>query len=138
MLGLHVAANEEARASDRSYAYARGRNAYFRNHLTSKRRTYFRLAGQLSQLCRQTLHFFAYYPRTTRRRTGGAVGRRAARLDGFERCIACSRGCGNSVPPNVLNVRKRNCQLVHTAHVEARSRTYVTTYSTRRYLLHVS
>ena len=64
MLGLHVAANEEARASDRSYAYARGRNAYFRNDLTSKRRTYFRLAGQLSQLCRQTLHFFAYYPRT--------------------------------------------------------------------------
>ena len=76
MLGLHVAANEEARASDRSYAYARGRNAYFRNHLTSERRAYFRLAGQLSQLCAQTLHIFAYYPRMVepRRRERGGEG----------------------------------------------------------------
>ena len=58
---------DRSRASDRSYAYARaarGRSAYFRNHLTSERRAYFRLAGQLSQLCAQTLHIFAYYPRT--------------------------------------------------------------------------
>ena len=84
MLGLHVAANEEARASDRSYAYARGRNAYFRNHLTSKRRTYFRLAGQLSQLCRQTLHFFAYYPRTSWPHVPRVmIGERAGRPGGF-------------------------------------------------------
>ena len=60
---------DRSRASDRSYAYARaarGRSAYFRNHLTSERRAYFRLAGQLSQLCAQTLHIFAYYPRTNR------------------------------------------------------------------------
>ena len=78
-LALHVccrepAANEEARESDTGRAvvrvlctaYARGRtvSAYFRNHLTSERRAYFRLAGQLSQLCAQTLHIFAYYPRT--------------------------------------------------------------------------
>ena len=45
-LGLHVAANEEAtRVRPRSYAYARGRSAYFRNHLTSERRAYFRLAA---------------------------------------------------------------------------------------------
>ena len=72
-LALHVAANEEARASDRSSgrtrtAYARGRtvSAYFRNHLTPPsgvhNGAYFRLAGQLSQLCAQTLHIFAYYP----------------------------------------------------------------------------
>ena len=76
MLGLHIAANEEARASDRSYAYARGRSAYFRNHLTTERRAYFRLAGQLSQLCAQTLHIFAYYPRTSLSRSEHSLSRR--------------------------------------------------------------
>ena len=31
--------------------------------ITSRRRAYFRLPRQLSQLCAQTLHIFAYYPR---------------------------------------------------------------------------
>ena len=39
-------------------------HTYFRNHFPSRRRAYFRLAGQLSQLCAQSLHIFAYYPRT--------------------------------------------------------------------------
>ena len=39
-------------------------HTYFRNHFPSRRRAYFRLASQLSQLCAQTLHIFAYYPRT--------------------------------------------------------------------------
>ena len=37
--------------------------AYFRNHRTSGRRAYFRLAGQLSQVCAESLHVFAYHPR---------------------------------------------------------------------------
>ena len=37
--------------------------AYFRNHRTSGRRAYFRLAGQLSQVCAESVHIFAYYPR---------------------------------------------------------------------------
>ena len=74
-LALHVAANEEARASDRSSgrtrtAYARGRtvSAYFRNHLTPPsgvhNGAYFRLAGQLSQLCplRPNLAYFRILP----------------------------------------------------------------------------
>ena len=37
--------------------------AYFRNHCTSGRRAYFRLSGQLSQVCAESVHIFAYYPR---------------------------------------------------------------------------
>ena len=37
--------------------------AYFRNHRTSGRRAYFRLPGQLSQVCSESVHIFAYYPR---------------------------------------------------------------------------
>ena len=35
----------------------------FRNHFPSRRRAYFRLPRQLSQLCAQSVHIFAYYPR---------------------------------------------------------------------------
>ena len=35
--------------------------AYFRNRRTSGRRAYFRLAGQLSQVCAKSLHIFAYF-----------------------------------------------------------------------------
>ena len=66
-------------ASDRSYACTREAAPavhIFRNHLTSERRAYFRLAGQLSQLCAQTLHIFAYSPRMVepRRRERGGEG----------------------------------------------------------------
>mgnify|MGYP004010636209 CR=1 FL=1 len=54
--------------------------AYFRNHCTSGRRAYFRLSGQLSQVCAESVHIFAYYPRMPRVCDNGQVLYRKAVL----------------------------------------------------------
>ena len=66
---LFIAAKEEATygygASDRGRTRTReAAECIFSQSPHLQRRAYFRLAGQLSQLCAQTLHIFAYYPRT--------------------------------------------------------------------------
>ena len=104
---------DRSRASDRSYAYARaarGRSAYFRNHLTSERRAYFRLAGQLSQLCAQTLHIFAYYPRTRRARE------RRDRLD-----LLGAGVCARPAPRHKMCAAKPNiCERPYRIYTRAR------------------
>ena len=74
--------------------------AYFRNHRASGRRAYFRLAGQLSQVCAESVHIFAYYPRMLLALlvlSKGAPGNSSYRVCACCECLLCAKCALQSV-----------------------------------------
>ena len=139
-LALHVAANEEARASDRSSgrtrtAYARGRtvSAYFRNQTSHLRAAcinhngaYFRLAGQLSQLCplRPNLAYFRILPPYVCYAVAPCGGRpllcTTVVTPGVNTVLSPNRVCTRDAPPTMSSTLPKHLTSAHTTYAARR------------------